>query len=78
MKTMRERISKRICCPSGVCQGESLGACVGDQFLGDADAVLSELETPTEGMVEAGWANALGEDAAGTWASMIRAAKEGK
>lgn len=43
-----------------------------------ADAILSELETPTEGMVDAGWANALGEDAAGVWASMIRAAREGK
>lgn len=50
--TMRERIAKRICCPSGVCQGESLGACVGLEFLGDAAAVLVELETPTDGMVE--------------------------
>lgn len=85
--TMRERIAKRVfeeCYPGAV--WESAAVINGhDDFYGIADAVLAELETPTDGMVEAvgDECDALGvmlhpKEAGKLITAAIRAAREGK
>jgi hypothetical protein len=52
-----------------------------EYWLADADAILSELETPTDGMINASYgnfSNYVESEFMDAWSAAIRAAKEGK
>lgn len=44
------------------------------RFVKDARVAIEAMREPTKAMIEAGWADALAEDAGATWKSMIDAA----
>ena len=89
--TMRERIAKRLfeeCYPGATWEHTTELKQGQDDFRSLAEAVLAELETPTDGMVEAArrtWTRAFlkaegtkTEGAKDAFAAAIRAAREGK
>lgn len=84
---MRERLAKRLFLvdyPKD--EWERLDAGRGsynqDRYRVKADAVLDELMTPTEGVLDAGvvadFGKTLGERVINSYTAMIKAAKEGK
>ncbi len=85
--TMRERIAKRVFeeCYPGAGWGSAVVINGHEDFYSIADAVLSELETPTEGMLSEARAAWPGAAAAPfetcievSFIASIRAAKDGK
>jgi hypothetical protein len=75
MKTMRERLASRICCPSGLCENadQQYAVCQAHTYLRTADAILDELRDPDKGMLEAGGAYEIGLNG---WQAMIKAARQ--